>query len=182
MAPMAERPDSRVEVVAYSNDWPARFEQERRALRSAVGGVAQAIEHIGSTAVPGLSAKPTIDILMVVESIEEFLGRLPALEALGYDYRPDNSIVGSDSHLFLRKVANGKRTHHLHVLRADSPEIEDYRLFRDELRQDSALAAEYEQLKITLARKHATDRTQYVTEKAKAVEQLLATLHQRRDM
>jgi GrpB-like predicted nucleotidyltransferase (UPF0157 family) len=179
---MTEGPDPYVEVVPYSEDWPTRFEHERDALRSAVGAAAQEIEHIGSTAVPGLSAKPTIDILMVVESIEEFLGRLPALKALGYDYRPDNSMVGSDTHLFLRKVANGKRTHHLHVLRADSPKIEDYRLFRDELRRDPELAAEYEQLKITLARKHAADRMQYVTEKAKAVEQLLATLHERRGM
>lgn len=84
------------------------------------------------------------------------------------------------THLFLRKVANGKRTHHLHVLRSDSTEIEDYRLFRDELRRDPELAAEYEQLKITLAKRHAADRMRYVTEKAKAVEYLLATLQERR--
>jgi GrpB-like predicted nucleotidyltransferase (UPF0157 family) len=181
MSLMTERPDAYVEVVPYSDVWPVRFARERSALCSAVGAVAQSIEHIGSTAVPGLSAKPTIDILMVVESIDDFFARLPAVEALGYDFRPDNSMVGSGTHLFLRKVDNGKRTHHLHVLRSDSPEIENYRLFRDELRRDPALAAEYEQLKIGLARKHAADRMRYVTEKAKAVEHLLATLHERRE-
>lgn len=76
-------------------------------------------------------------------------------------------------------MADGKRTHHLHVLRSASPEIEDYRLFRDELRSDPALAAEYEHLKLTLARQHASDRTAYVTEKAKLVDQLLGSLRHR---
>ena len=177
---MSSRPDASVDVVPYSEAWPQQFEQERLALQEAVGEAARSIEHIGSTAVPGLSAKPTIDILMVVDSIEDFLGRLAAVEALGYDYRANNTFVGSDAHLFLRKVTGGKRTHHLHVLRSDTPEIDDYRLFRDELRSDPVLAAQYEQLKVSLAKEHASDRMRYVTEKAKSVDQLLAKLRQRR--
>lgn len=176
----SKRPDASIDVVPYSDAWPAQFEQEREALRAAVGAASRSIEHIGSTAVPGLSAKPTIDILMVVDSTGGFLERLPEVEALGYDHRADNTLVGSDAHLFLRKVVDGKRTHHLHVLRSDSPEIDDYRLFRDELRVDPDLAAEYEQLKITLAREHAADRMRYVTEKAEWVDRLLATLRERR--
>jgi GrpB-like predicted nucleotidyltransferase (UPF0157 family) len=170
-----------VEVVPYSKAWPILFEQERAALQTAAGDVAASIEHIGSTAVPGLSAKPTIDILLVVNSTEDFLKQLPQVEALGYDYRAHNTFVGSDTHLFLRKMSNGKRTHHLHVLRSGSPEIDDYRLFRDALRNSPALAEKYERLKLVLAAKHATDRARYVTEKANWVDEVLASLHEHRD-
>jgi GrpB-like predicted nucleotidyltransferase (UPF0157 family) len=178
---MRSERDVSVEVVPYSEAWPILFEQERAALQAAVGDVAASIEHIGSTAVPGLSAKPTIDILLVVDSIEDFLKRLPQVEALGYDYRAHNTFVGSDTHLFLRKVSNGKRTHHLHVLRSDSPEIEDYRRFRDALRNSPALVKEYERLKLLLVAEYATDRRRYVTEKANWLGEVLASLHELRD-
>lgn len=178
MAP--REPDTSVEVVPYSTVWPILFERERAALQAAVGDVARSIEHIGSTAVPGLSAKPTIDILVVVESTEEFLKRLPQVEALGYDYRAHNVFVGSDTHLFFRKVSNGKRTHHLHVLRSDSPEIDDHRLFRNALLDSPALVQEYERLKLTLAAQYAADRNRYVLEKANWVSGVLASLRRRR--
>lgn len=178
---MTDRPGASVEVVPYSEAWPAQFERERHALQAAVGAAARSIEHIGSTAVPGLAAKPTIDILMVIDSVQDFIERLPAVEALGYEYRANNTFVGSDTHLFLRKVVDGRRTHHLHVLRSDSPEVDDYRLFRDELRSDPVLSFEYEQLKITLLRQHGSDRMGYVTEKAKWVDRLLVTLRDGRD-
>ncbi len=177
MSLVLSEPDASVEVIPYSNAWPIQFERERAALQTAVGDdVARSIEHIGSTAVPGLPAKPTIDMLLVVDSIADFLKRLPQVEALGYDYREHNTFVGSDTHLFLRKVSNGKRTHHLHVLRSDSPEIDEYRLFRDELRNDPTLAKEYAQLKRVLAEEYADDRHRYVTEKANWVGRVLALL------
>ncbi len=174
------KPDASVEVVPYSKMWPVLFEQERAALQAAVGDMARSIEHIGSTAVPGLSAKPTIDILLVVDSTEEFLKRLPRVEALGYDYRADNTFVGSETHLFLRKVSNGSRTHHLHVLRSGSPEIDDYRLLRDALRDSPALAREYQRLKLVLAAEYAGDRNRYVTGKASWVDGIVASLRERR--
>jgi GrpB-like predicted nucleotidyltransferase (UPF0157 family) len=174
------KPDASVEVVPYSTVWPVLFEQERAALQAAVGDVTRSIEHIGSTAVPGLSAKPTIDILLVVDSTEEFLKRLPRVEALGYDYRADNTFVGSEAHLFFRKVSDGSRTHHLHVLRSGSPEIDDYRLFRDALRDSPALAQEYERQKVVLAAQYAADRNRYVTEKAGWVDGVVASLRERR--
>lgn len=169
-----------VEVVPYSPTWPTLFEQERAALRAAAGGTATSIEHIGSTAVPGLSAKPTIDILLVTGATGEFLTRLPRVEALGYDYRADNTFVGSATHLFLRKVRDGRRTHHLHVLAAGSPEIDDYRLFRDALRANPALALTYERLKLALAAEYSADRDRYVLEKADWVSETLTGLRERR--
>jgi len=168
-----------VEVVSYSSAWPVLFEQERAALQAAAGDAARSIEHIGSTAVPGLSAKPTIDILLVTDSISEFLIRLPRIEALGYDYRAGNTFVGSAGHLFLRKVRDGRRTHHLHVLAAGSAEIDDYRLFRDALRTDVLLALEYERLKLALAAEYPADRTRYVIEKANWVAEVLTALRGR---
>jgi GrpB-like predicted nucleotidyltransferase (UPF0157 family)/mannose-6-phosphate isomerase-like protein (cupin superfamily) len=164
-------PDHMVEVVAYTEEWASAFESEASDLRAAVGDAARSIEHVGSTAVPSLSAKPTIDILLVVNSAESFLDRLAEVEALGYDYRPD-----STKHLFLRKVANGQRTHHLHVVVAPSPEIDDYRLFRDALRSDAALRQEYEAVKLSLATKYAADRGSYVNEKSQWVDGVMARL------
>lgn len=177
-AAVGEQPDRTVEVVPYDPAWSVEFESTRAALASAVGGVATSIEHIGSTAVPGLAAKPTIDILMVVESPESFLKVLPKVEALGFDYRRQNTFVGSRDHLFLRKVKDGKRTHHLHVLRLGSPKIDEYRRFRDALRGDPAFAQEYEDIKLELAARHGSDRMRYVEAKSDWVNERLSSLPQ----
>lgn len=169
-------PDSTVAVVPYSDDWLRLFEEERTELAEALGASAMSIEHIGSTAVPGLAAKPTIDILLVTDDPQRVLEHRTELEGLGYDWREHNTFVGGHDHLFFRKVVGGKRTHHLHVLRTGSPEIENYRLFRDALRSDEGLAQRYQQLKTSLAAKHADDRMGYVEEKAKWVDALVVSL------
>jgi len=171
----AGEPNSSVEVVPHRREWPALFETERLALAAAVGLVARSIEHIGSTAVPGLSSKPTIDILMVVDSPEAFIARLGEVEALGYDHR-EGAFGNGEDHLFLRKVVDGKRICHLHVLRTGSPEVTDYRLFRDALRADEDLASRYEQLKMDLATRYADQRMRYVTEKEAWVAGVLESL------
>lgn len=173
---MVERPDSTVDVVPYRPEWATDFAVTAAALLSAVGDIAVTVEHVGSTAVPGLAAKPTIDILMTVRSAEEFLSALDRVEALGFEYRPNNTVVGNEGHLFLRKVQDGKRTHHLHVVRLGSPEIEEYRRFRDALIRNPALAREYEALKLELARAHAADRMQYVEIKSNWVAERLRSL------
>lgn len=174
---MGKRPNAFVTIVPYSPRWAEQFEDERRALQTAVGDVAISIEHVGSTAVPGLSAKPTIDILMVVGSPRDIVDRVDALIALGYDFRQHNEFVGSETHLFLRKVDHrGDRTHHLHVVQSGEQEIEDYRRFRDALRSDPKLLSQYETLKIELAARHADDRMRYVTEKSDWVDEIVAAL------
>lgn len=173
---MGEQPDRTVEVVPYDPAWPIDFESTRTALASVAGAVATSLEHVGSTAVPGLAAKPTIDILMVVESTESFLEVLPKVEVLGFDYRRQNTFVGSPDHLFLRKVKDGKRTHHLHVLPLGSPEIDEYRRFRDALRRDPSFAREYESLKLELAARYVADRMRYVEAKSDWVDERLKSL------
>ncbi|MGQ4517161.1 GrpB family protein [Streptomyces sp. DW26H14] len=166
-----------VEVVDYDPAWPARFAAERALLAGVLPG-ASAIEHVGSTSVPGLCAKPTIDILAVVPDVEDVRERTDALARHGYDYRP-GSFPDDEQHLFFRKVADGRRTHHLHVVAAGSPLPEDYRLFRDYLRSDDEAAREYGRLKRALADRHAAERPRYIAEKSAFVDELMARARRR---
>ncbi|NUP48152.1 MAG: GrpB family protein [Catenulispora sp.] len=161
-----------VEVVAYDPAWPKQFAVEQSLLAQALPD-ALAIEHIGSTSVPGLCAKPTIDVLVVVADVNLVLDRTAALTRLGYEHRP-GSFAEDPEHLFFRKVENGKRTHHLHVLEAGSPVPEQYRLFRDFLIADGEAAARYGRAKQDLARRYATERARYVAEKPQVVDALIA--------
>ncbi|MCB1796989.1 MAG: GrpB family protein, partial [Candidatus Competibacteraceae bacterium] len=103
---------STVEVVAYRATWPADFASERTVLAAATGGEAVTIEHIGSTAVPGMSSKPTIDILMVFERADDVADHLRALADVGYELRP-GAFPDRAGHLFMRKVVEGRRLVHL---------------------------------------------------------------------
>ena len=166
------RPDGTVEVVPYDPAWPARFEAERAMLLEAVPGVFLSVEHVGSTAVPGLVAKPTIDILAVGDDLAKVLAQLESMAAAGYDYRP-GSFPDDARHLFFRKVSGGRRLCHLHVLDATSPGIDDYRLFRDFLRADQEVAGRYARLKLDLAARFADRRQSYVEAKQREVDLLM---------
>ncbi len=160
------RPDGTLEVVPYDPAWPARFEVERAIL--VASGLFLSVEHIGSTAVPGLVAKPTIDILGVAEDLDAVLARgVP-----GYDHRP-GSFADDERHLFFRKVRDGKRLCHLHVVHRSSPEIDDYRLFRDFLRATPDAAGRYADLKLSLAARFADRRQAYVEAKQREVDLLM---------
>ncbi|HEX2046144.1 MAG TPA: GrpB family protein [Acidimicrobiales bacterium] len=159
------RPDGTVEVVPYDPSWPARFEAERDILLGAVPGLFSSVEHIGSTSVPGLVAKPTIDILAVSDDLAAVLVHgVP-----GYDHRP-GSFPDDDRHLFFRKVRDGKRLCHLHVVHASSAEIDDYRLFRDFLGADADAARRYAELKLGLAARYPDRRQAYVDAKQREVD------------
>ncbi|MGH9224523.1 MAG: GrpB family protein [Acidimicrobiales bacterium] len=160
-----------VDLVDYDPGWPAAFERERAALAGALGPTALVIEHIGSTAVPGLVAKPTIDIAVGVHAIADLLPHRPALEGLGYEWRAGFHA----DHLFLRKIAGDERTHHLHVIVWPSDEFEEWIAFRDLLRNEAQAAAEYAAVKRELAARHYNDRGAYVEAKSGTVRRLLAT-------
>lgn len=116
---------SSLELVASDPRWTTQFDAVSAALSDALGARALRIEHIGSTAVPGLIAKPTIDVLLVVADTTEVLDRVGLLASLGFEYRPDN-WPDPTLHLFFQRVIIGRRTHHLHVVPSDSTEIDDY--------------------------------------------------------
>jgi GrpB-like predicted nucleotidyltransferase (UPF0157 family) len=159
----AARSEERVRIVAYEPLWPARFEQERSALDSAIGSwVLDGIHHVGSTSVPGLAAKPIIDILVGVRDLDTSRACLQPLAALGYLYAPYRS---EEMHWFC-KPHPSRRTHHLHLVPAGSPRFREELLFRDMLRASDTLAGEYAALKRRLAREFRRDRERYTEAKA----------------
>ncbi len=146
-----------IEVVSYNPNWPAMFESEATLVRNALGANCVAIHHIGSTSVPGLCAKPIIDILPVVRNIQEVDKAAQAMEGLGYESKGEYGIA------FRRYFQKGKtiRTHHVHVYEEGDPEIDRYLRFRDWIRSHQDDAQSYACLKIELAEKFPYDIQQY---------------------
>ncbi len=137
------REEREVVIVDYSPAWPLRFEEERQRIAGALGGVAHRIEHVGSTAVPGLAAKPIVDILVAVDDPEEEAAYVPALEAAGYVLR-----VREPGHRMFRTAAGDV---HVHVWRTGSEDERRHLLFRDRLRESRDDLLEYERAKRDLA-------------------------------
>jgi len=162
-----------VAIVAYDPVWPQMFEYEKRHLlhvlpRELIGR----IEHFGSTAVPHLAAKPIIDMLVEVASLEETRERIvPILEAQGYDYfwRPTHGDDGPPFYAwFIKRDSNGNRTHHIHMLESDFAHW-DRLLFRDYLIEHPATAKEYERLKLRLSGDYRNDRVAYTNGKSEFI-------------
>jgi GrpB-like predicted nucleotidyltransferase (UPF0157 family) len=137
-------------VCDFDPAWPAIFDQERARLRAVLGSVVTNIEHVGSTAVPGLAAKPIIDMLVGVRSLSEAKSScLEPLQALGYTYIPEYESWLPGEMLF-RKGVPGPWTHHVHVIEPSSPRWEEYILIRDYLRRHPEIAHAYANLKKAL--------------------------------
>jgi GrpB-like predicted nucleotidyltransferase (UPF0157 family) len=150
-----------ITVVSYDPAWPETFGQLGTQLRAALGGVALRIDHIGSTAVPGLAAKPIVDIQISVERLEPVEPfRLP-LEAAGFRYRAANT---ERTKRYFREAPGQRRTH-IHVRRAGSLSEQFPLLFRDFLRVHPAAALDYGQCKQALAARFINDRRGYLEAK-----------------
>lgn len=152
-----------VQVVAYQAEWPNLFEQERYALHQHIGHLVLDIQHVGSTAVPGLTAKPIIDIAVAVAALVVISQCRPPLCALGYIDRGDGGRNGG--YLFVKESAPDTRTHHLHVVTRDDPQWSNYLRFRDLLQEDEPLRSRYATLKNSLQRRFAQDRKAYTAAK-----------------
>ncbi len=157
------RADAPVRLVPYDPSWPQRFERERDLLLELLGErVAGGIHHVGSTAVPGLAAKPTIDIMAGVSGLEESRACFEPLAGAGYQYAPYRP---EEMHWFC-KPDPVTRTFHLHLVPCGSRRFAATLAFRDALRSDPGCAAEYEALKLGLADRFANDREAYTAAKA----------------
>ena len=151
-----------IEIVPHDTAWSGLFEEERRKLLQTIGPwLAGPIEHIGSTAIPGLAAKPVIDIMAGVASLDASRPALPALAGLGYCYFP----YRPDAEHWFCKPSPAFRTHHLHLVPLGSPQWAGALAFRDYLRAHPGIAAEYEELKMRLAREFRLDREAYTNAK-----------------
>lgn len=162
-----------VHVVPYDPEWPRRFERERAVLETIFTGLGVAIEHVGSTAVPGLAAKPVIDMMLGVSRLDDVDARVPALEAAGYEYAPEYEVALPERRYFRRPV-NGPRRFHLHCVIKDGAFWVRHLAFRDHLRAHPPTAAAYHRLKVELA---ARDGKQaYAARKSPFIEQVLSSL------
>jgi GrpB-like predicted nucleotidyltransferase (UPF0157 family) len=167
---MSRAPEAPILLVDYDPAWPAAFERERGALVEILGEwLTGSIEHIGSTAVPGLRAKPVLDIMAGVESLEASLPAIQAVSRLDYVHYPYRAEV---MHWFC-KPSPAHRTHHLHLVPLGSPLWNERLLFRDVLRRDPALAAEYAELKTFLADRYRNDREAYTEAKSDFIARVL---------
>ena len=162
--------DEAVRIVASDPRWPVRFEQERTVLEAAIGTwIVDGVHHVGSTSVPGLDAKPIIDILVGVEDLESSRACFPALAGLQYSYAPYRA---EQMHWFCKPDPK-RRTHHLHLVPVASPRYRDELAFRDRLRASPETAAAYAQLKHRLARRFENDREAYTAAKGDFIEAAL---------
>ncbi len=160
-----------IEVVPPDPSWPARFEQERVLVEAAIAPwLTGGVHHVGSTAVPGLLAKPVIDILAGVESLDASRASFECLAQLEYLYAPYRI---EEMHWFC-KPSPTHRTHHLHLVPTGSPRYNDELAFRDALRADPQLARRYAELKRGLAARHRDEREAYTEGKAGFVADVLA--------
>ena len=154
-----DRFDPTIRIVDYGPDWPALADAEVRAVRQALGNVALRVEHVGSTAVPGLAAKPILDLQLSVEAID-LRGRYAGpLERLGYLFVP--APESPRYHLFA-KPPERPRTHHLHVCAAGSEHEIRHIAVRDFLRAHPDETARYAELKREVAARHPQDRLAYI--------------------
>lgn len=158
-----------IEIVEYNPSWSRLFEKEKTFLQQMLPSkIISRIEHFGSTAVPGLSAKPIIDILVEVTSLDETKKEIvPILESEGYEYfwRP---IIGDQSPYyawFIKRNSEGQRAYHIHMVESDS-ELWTRLLFRDYLKDFPAEAKRYDTLKRTLSKRYAHDRVEYTRQKS----------------
>jgi GrpB-like predicted nucleotidyltransferase (UPF0157 family) len=160
-----------IEIVPYNPEWPALFEAEKSVLQAALSPwLVGDIEHIGSTAVAGLSAKPVIDIMVPVRSLLESSAAIPAAMAEGYVHHTYRSDV---MHWFC-KPSPLVRTHHMHLVPMGSTLWVERLAFRDALRADAAVAKEYSELKGRLAKIHEPDREAYTLAKGPFISKVLA--------
>jgi GrpB-like predicted nucleotidyltransferase (UPF0157 family) len=155
--------DGPVVIVDYNRDWPRLYQEERARIEEAMGEWLVEIQHVGSTSVQGLAAKPIVDIMAGVRSLDLEPDFVPKLEAIGYEYTPPDRDDIPDRRYFKRGVP---RLFHIHVAVIGGDFWTRHLAFRDYLRAHPETAAEYADLKRRLAKQYGRDRPGYVNAKS----------------
>lgn len=161
-----------IKIVEYDPRWPAMFEEARAEILSGIGQFVVAVEHVGSTSVPGLGAKPVIDMMVGIRSLDDAPQCVGPLAALGYEYGPEHEAIMPERRYF-RRGRSDASTHHIHMVEPASDFWERHLLFRDYLRAHTAAAREYEELKRRLAALHGSDRGAYTDDKTDFIESII---------
>jgi GrpB-like predicted nucleotidyltransferase (UPF0157 family) len=160
-------------MAEYDPRWPALYDAERDRILAVTGNSVLRIEHIGSTAVPGLGSKPIIDIMAAVRRLQDAEGCIPPLQGIGYEYVPEYNELIPERRYF-HKGPPEARTFHLHMVELTSEFWERQLLFRDWLRSHPEDAQEYHELKQRLAAQFGNDREGYTEAKGPFIESIVA--------
>lgn len=157
---------SSVTIAPYAGEWPRQFEAERATLLAACADIAVEVEHVGSTSVPGLAAKPVIDVLLGAGSLAAIESRREALARAGYQYVPKYEQELPMRRYFVKPAEPGALRVHLHAVVLGSSFWREQIAFRDALRADESFRAAYHSLKLELAARFARDKPAYTAGKA----------------
>ena len=164
----------RVVVLPYDEQWKQDFLKIKAELASALGKLAIGIEHVGSTSVQGLSAKPIIDIDVVIKDYAMLNAVVSALVEIGYQHEGDLGIVGREAFKYDGKEHLKK--HHLYVCPEDSPELRRHIAFRDFLRAHPEAVREYSRIKEEGAKQYPNDIERYIEYKSPFIEKIYAEI------
>lgn len=152
----------KVKLLAYNPEWVEIFKKEEKRLRKAIGDIAVDIQHVGSTAIPGIPAKPIIDIVVGVSSIKDVKKCIKSLEKTGYEYKGEKR---PDEYLFIKDPI-----YCLHMTKFNNKTWNSYISFRNQLHANKKLANEYKNIKLKLAKEFPNDRESYHSGKVKFIE------------
>ena len=159
-----------VKLSKYNPQWKALFEEESNRLLAIASDYFKAVQHIGSTAIPGIVSKPIIDILAAIDSLSNISRIIEPLKKIDYIHRGEQGIPGR--HPFV-KGGEEFRTHHLHVVEKNHQEWKKHILFRDYLRANSEEADKYSRLKQVLLKTFKFEREKYTTGKSEFIEKII---------
>ncbi len=159
-----------VKLAPYDEMWPRLFEAEKERLLKALRGIIFEVEHIGSTAIPGLAAKPLIDMMASVKSLSDYKKAIEPLRELGYEYMPERVFA---DRVFFPKGPEENRTFHLNLVEKGSRQWDEALLFRDYLRTHPEERNEYQRLKERLAQTFAENREMYTKGKNEFISKVL---------
>jgi len=159
-----------VKLVRYNPNWWQRFKCEEKKIRKVFGRDALEIQHVGSTAIPGILAKPIIDIALIVPSFQKAKLYEKRLKEIGYKIKKNDT---RKERLFFTKGPEKKRTHYLHIGEIGSNYAEDMILFRNYLRKHKDTAKEYSELKENLAKRYQDKREIYTVRKTELIKKIV---------
>lgn len=165
-----------VQLSSYQPNWPVTFAGERSFILQQLDDPDIPIEHIGSTSVPNLSAKPIIDILLGIENLDEFSYYIGPLAQAGYEYVPKPELR---TRRFFKKETDTNDIFHLHICEWKGTEWEEKMTFRDYLRANSESAKAYEFLKTQLAEAYKEERSVYTEKKGPFIQSILALAYKK---
>jgi GrpB-like predicted nucleotidyltransferase (UPF0157 family) len=155
-----------IEIVPYSAEWPELFELEAHRIKSVCGDIITVVEHIGSTAIPGMPAKPILDIMPGLDSHQDGLKTIAPLQQLGYEYFGENGIPGR---FYFGLRSEQRSVVHVHIFEIGTENWFRHLIFRDYLRSNPAVAAQYAELKRELAVRFRNDREAYTNGKSEFI-------------